>query len=108
MRENNNMAQPVQNNLVFVDDHYQGDINPGSTDGAKLYIKGTAAIPEDEKFDLTISATLKFLDLMRRDSNNFGWGHLIRAIPQVDESTTKNLLIDHKVITKEHMKKQAF
>ena len=26
----------------------------------------------------------------------------------MDENTTKNLLIDHKVLTKEHMKKQAF
>ena len=77
MRENNNMAQSVQNNIVFVDDPYQGDINPGTTDGAKLYIKATAAIPEDEKFDLTISTAQKFLDLMQRDSNNFSWGHLI-------------------------------
>ena len=77
VRENNNIAQPVQNNLVFVDDLYQGDINPGTTDGAKLYIKATAAIPEDEKFDLTILMAQKFLDLMQRDSNNFGWGHLI-------------------------------
>ena len=71
------MAQPVQNNLVFVDNPYQGDINPGTTDGAKLYIKATVAIPEDEKSDLTISTAQKFLDLMQRDSNSFGWGHLI-------------------------------
>ena len=38
----------MQNNLVFVDDPYQRDINPGTTDGAKLYIKATAAIPEDK------------------------------------------------------------
>lgn len=102
------MANRAVNNLIFVDDPYQGNINPGTTDGAKLYLKATAAIPEEDKFDLNISSAQKFLDLMRRDSNNFGWGRLIRIIQQNDENTTKNLLKDHKVITEEHIKRQAY
>ena len=62
------MANQAAQNLVFVDDPYQGDINPGTTDGAKLYLKATASISDDEKFDLTISSAQKFFDLMRRDS----------------------------------------
>ena len=65
----NNMVQ----NQVFVDDPYQGDINPGTTDGSKLYLKATASITEEDKFDLNISTAQKFLDLMRREDNNFGW-----------------------------------
>jgi len=34
----NNMAQIAARNLFFVDDSYQGDINPGTTDGAKSFI----------------------------------------------------------------------
>ena len=102
------MAQQPQPALVFVDDPYHGDINPGTTEGAKLYLKATTAIKEDEKFDLNISTAQKFLDLMRRDSNNFGWGTLIRAIPENDANTTKNLLKDHKILTEVHMKKQAY
>lgn len=90
------MANHAANNIVFVDDPYQRDINPGSTDGTKLYHKATAAIPEDEKFDLTISSAQKFLDLMRKDLNSFGWDKLIRAIPHNDNNTPKNLLKDHK------------
>lgn len=101
------MAQQ-QPAAIFVDDPYHGDINPGTTDGAKLYLKATTAIKEDEKFDLNISTAQKFLDLMRRDSNNFGWGALIRAIPEADANTNKNLLKDHKVLTEEHMKRQAY
>ena len=99
----NKMAQPV-----FVDDPYHGDSNRGTTNGAKLYLKATAAIPEDDKFDLNISSSQKFLDLMRKDSNNFGWGALIRVIPEADANTTKNLLKDHKMLTEQHVKKQAF
>ena len=32
---------------------------------------------------------------------------MIRTIQQVDENTTKNFLKDHKVLTEEHIKKQA-
>jgi len=103
----NRMAQQAPP-MVFVDDPYHGNINPGTTDGAKLYLKATASIPEEDKFDLNISSAQKFLDLMRRDSNNFGWGTLIRAIPAENENVVKNLLKDHKIITEEHMKRQAF
>ena len=95
-------------NQVFVDDPFQGDINPGTTEGAKLYLKATSVIPEEDKFDLNISTAQKFLDLIRRDANNFGWGSLIRAIPQENENTTKNLLKDHKILAEEHLKKQAY
>jgi len=107
-QQRNRMAQQPQPALVFVDDPYHGNINPGTTDGAKLYLKATASIPEEDKFDLNISSAQKFLDLMRRDSTNFGWGSLIRAIPTDNANDIKNLLKDHKLITEEHMKKQAF
>jgi len=107
-QQRNRMAQQPQPALVFVDDPFHGDINPGTTDGAKLYLKATASILEEDKFDLSISSAQKFLDLMRRDSANFGWGALIRAIPAENANDLKNLLKDHKLITEEHMKKQAF
>ena len=62
----------MANKQVVVDDPYQGDINPGTIDGAKLYLKATASIPEEDKFDRKISTAAKFLDHMRRDANSFG------------------------------------
>jgi len=93
---------------IFVDDPYHGNINPGTTDGAKLYLKATASISDDDKFDLNISSAQKFLDVMRRDATNFGWGSLIRAIQGNDANETRNLLKDHKVITEAQIKKQAY
>ena len=105
IHQQNEMSQNQARDQLFVDDPFQGDINPGTTDGAKLYLKATAAISGVDKFDLNLSTAQKFLDLMRTDANNFGWGSLIRSIQQNDENTTKNLLKDHKVLTEEHIKK---
>ena len=98
--------QPQQQPLtIFVGDPYHGNNNPGTTGGAKLYLKATASIPEEDKFDLNISSAQKFLDLMRQDSTKFGWGSLIRAIQANDANTTRNLLKDHKIIMEEQNEK---
>jgi len=74
----------------------------------QLIIKATTEIPEDDKFDLNISTAQKFLDLMKRNTNNFVWGRLIRAIPKANENMTKNLLKDHKILTEVHINNQAY
>ena len=34
--------------LQFLDDPFKGSINPGTVEGAKLYLKATASISEDD------------------------------------------------------------
>ena len=75
--------------MVFVDDPFKGNINPGTSDGAKLYMKATSAINEDEKFDINIKNAQKFLDHVNRDTNNFGWGILVRTV-EVQLNVLKN------------------
>jgi len=98
-------AQPPQ--LIFVDDPFKGRINPGTSEGAKLYMKATAKIDEDDKFDVNIENAQKFLDKMTRDTNTFGWGVLVRTV-QVDAQTQKNILKDHKDISEADIKRQAY
>jgi len=92
----------------FVDDPFKGNINPGTSEGAKLYLKATASISEDDKFEINITSAQKFVDMVTKDANNFGWGALLRAIPSDDAGGTKNLLIDHRDITLEMIQKQAY
>ena len=101
-------AVAPQSAMVFVDDPFKGNINPGTSDGAKLYMKATATIDEDDKFDINIDNAQKSLDHMTRDTNTFGWGVLVRTI-QVDANTVKSVLKDHKDITKadKHIKHGA-
>ena len=98
-------AQP--HHLIFVDDPFKGNINPGTSEGAKLYIKATAKIDEDDKIDININNSQKFLDRMTRDTNTFGWGMLVRTV-QVNENTQKNILKDHKDISAADIKRQAY
>ena len=41
-------------NLVFVDDPFKRNINPRTSEGAKLYMKATASIEDDNKFNNNI------------------------------------------------------
>ena len=99
-----NMAATLQ----FVDDPFKGNINSGTADGAKLYLKATASISEDDKFEINITSAQKFVDMVTKDANTFGWGSLVRAIPSNGAGETKNILIDHQDITFDMIKKQAY
>ena len=101
---NDNMAAALQ----FVDDPFKGNIYPGTAEGAKLYVKATASISEDDKFEINITSAQKFVDVVTKDANTFGWGLLVRAIPSDGNGETKNILIDHRDITFEMIKKQAY
>ena len=104
--EGNNMAEAAPIIEEFIDDPFHGNINPGTKTGSHLYLKATAAIPEEEKFVINMSSAQKFLDLMTQDADAFGWGALVRSIP-VGNNQTKDLLIEHKSITEEQIKRQA-
>ena len=92
----------------FVDDPFKGNINPGTSDGAKLYLKATASTKEDDKIEINITSAQKFVDMVTKDTNNFGWGSLVRAIPFDVAGATKNLLIEHRDIDFAMIKKQAY
>ena len=100
-----NMAAAVPP-VEFIDDPFHGNINPGTKTGAQLYLKATAAISEEDEFDLNISSAQKFLDLMTQDADAFGWGALVRSVV-TGNNQTKDLLIEHKMITLEQIKRQA-
>ena len=82
---NQNMAAALQ----FVDDPFKGNINPGTAEGAKLYLKATASISDDDKFEIKITSAQKFVDVVTKDANTFGWGSLVRAIPSNGAGETK-------------------
>ena len=101
-----NMAA-ANNANAWTDDPFRGNIQPGTTEGQKLYLKAIAKIDDDDKYEINIENAQKFLDDMSQDANNFGWGRLVRHV-QVSDTDFKDLFKDHKDITAEHIKKQAY
>ena len=76
--------------LQFVDDPFKGN-KAGTAEGAKLYLKATAGISEDDKFEIKITLAQKFVDIVTKDANTFGWGSLVRAIPSDGAGETKKI-----------------
>ena len=77
-------------------------------EGAKLYLKATASISQDDKFEINITSAQKFVDVVTKDANTFGWRSLVREIPSDGNGDTKNILVDHRDITFDMIKKQAY
>ena len=92
---------------MWTDDPFRGNIQPGTTEGQKLYLKAIAKINDDDKYEVNIENAQKCLDDMSKDANNFGWGRPFRHI-QVSDTDFKDLFKDHKDIKAEHIKKQAY
>ena len=105
--QHDNMASNNNQNDNWTDDPFRGNIRPGTTEGQKLYLKAIAKIDDDDKYDINIENAQKFLDDMSQDANNFGWGKLVRHV-QISITDHKDLFKDHKDITFEHIKKQAY
>ena len=64
--------------ISFLSDPFEGDINPGTADGAKLFATATK---DRAKEDLLMISQSKVTDIMssfRHDSNMFCWGKLIK------------------------------
>ena len=76
-------------------------MNPGTSDGVKLYMKATVSINDEDKFDINISNAQKFLDNMTGVANNIGWRILARIIQLEITDTRIN-------ITELDMKRQAY
>jgi len=97
-----NPQQNAGQTISFVDDPFEGNINPGTPKVARLYMKATESIGDEDKFDLTIENSQKFLDQMTWDTNTFGWGIM------TGQDEVKNILKDHKDISETDIKRQTY
>lgn len=84
----------------FITSPYAGDINPGSSNGIKLYQAATAERDDDSKLTLKITTSKEFIDAMKDDSTKFCWGILISQVKvPPGGSTTFSILKDFQALT---------
>ena len=93
---------------TFVTDPYQGNINPGSSDGAKLYKTATEALPDGKKIEIILKNAHLLLRQLIDDANRFGWEDLFFGIPKDNIGGKYSLDNDSQRITKEMILKQAY
>jgi hypothetical protein len=81
------LEQQNQNNAsqeTFVSNPYQGNINPTTSNGLKMYQSATTA--RETLLTPKIKTKKEFLDAMASDSARFGWGSLINQVVVGGES----------------------
>ena len=92
---------------AFLTNPFDGDINPGTPDGLKLYNKAIAA-PED-KLSIQQKNANDIQAHFESDASDFGWGTLIGRvkIDGVNNGPTKNILTETRELTLEMIQKHA-
>ena len=84
----------------FITTPYAGDINPGTSNGIKLYQAATAERDEDSKLTLKITTSKEFIDAMKDDATKFCWGILTAQIKvPPGGSSTYSILKDFQELT---------
>ena len=79
---------------TYLSDPFEGDINPGSTSGQKLYTLGTADRKKDELLLVAQENVSAIMLAFRHDANSFGWGSLINNIIAKDNTSKLKILDD--------------
>ena len=99
------VAMANQNQTLFLIDPYEGDINPGSDIGLKLFNKATAELDNDDKLEIRQEKATAILDRFKQDASNYRWGRLVTAVEVDAIGTTKNVFREHTDIKLEDIKK---
>ena len=82
------LSATVPKVATFSANPFNSDINPSTSNGLKLFTSGT--MPRKDKLNATLANSKPFLEAMRDDAADFGWGTLISNIEINGEK--KNIL----------------
>ena len=83
-------AQPATPAEIFVTDPYQANINPVSSEGAKLYLKATQELADDKKIEIKQEKSQIFIDQVTTDAQNYGLGGLVYGVPYAIDAASGN------------------
>ena len=86
-------AIPTMAARTFLLDPFRGNINPGETNGMKLYLSATKERDDEKKFTVRSDTAKAFMDAMVDDSTHFGWESLVDAI-RIDGGNDLSILRD--------------
>ena len=86
---------------------YDGNINPSSTDGQKLFLKATQSLDKEKQIKVTQSNVQKIMDIFSADARKFGWAALVDVVPTTATGNPMSILQNFTELTLDHVKKQA-
>ena len=111
MKTNISAPTPTLSAANFLMSPFDGDINPSTTEGMGLFVKARSHLQSGEtRQDVCQKNANAFINQIRSDSANFGWGTLINQI-EIDENgidVMKSLLTDSRKLTMQQVQLQAY
>ena len=84
---------------TFYANPYHGNINPSDATGLKLFQAATKPRDDADRLSCKLTTAQEFLDAMKEDSLNFGWGLLIDTV--TDGTDLLSITHDFDTITLE-------
>ena len=86
---------------------YDGNINPSSADGQKLFLKATQTLDKDKQIKVSQSNVQKIMDILSADARKFGWVVLVDVVPTTATGNPMSILQNFTELKLDHVKKQA-
>ena len=91
---------------TYISDPFEGNINPGESNGQKLFTLATAERSKDSKIVISQENVASVMNLLRQDSNSFGWSILTGCISD-PAGKMFSILENSHLLTLDLVKKQA-
>ena len=91
---------------LFITNPYHGNINPGTTDGQKLYLKATAE--RSERLTIKQEKVKEIIAAFEKDSRSFGWGSIVNVIKtSATDQIGKSIITNTRDLKLEMVQKAA-
>ena len=93
--------------MAFNLNPYNGDINPSTSEGLKLFLKATEEKKEEQKLKISQTNVKNIMSAFESDARKYGWSSLVHIVPINDAAETKSIIKDCTSVTLSQVKKQA-
>ena len=101
-------AAPAASAPRFTLNPYDGEVNPATSEGLKLYLKAIQGFDKDsDRVNVGQSNSREVLQLMKDQASKFGWAEIVAKIP-VAGGSDLNLLKSSMNITLDEVKTAAY
>jgi len=67
-------------NLSYHENPFRGEINPGTSEGLKLFLNATKTLNKDEMLDLKTGNAKALMDHLVKACSAYGWNKLVDRV----------------------------
>ena len=92
---------------TFTLDPYQADINPGTENGSKLYLKACAKVEKEKRIAIVTEQAKQIKRYFESLNDQFGWSSLTGSVPSAADGNNYSIFSNTAKLTVEDVQRQA-